>query len=117
LAWEGILFIFISERNMRIHCGFAVLAVISAYLFKISNIELIFVIFAITLVLITEAANTAFELLLDFIHGDRYHPDVKLLKDIAAGGVFIAALNAFVIGCIIFIPRIWHVATRIVYKV
>ena len=105
LALEGLKFIFTTERNMKIHCIFAVIAVVSSFIFKITEIEFIFVIFAIALVLIAEAANTAFELLLDFVHGDRYHPDVKLLKDIIAGGVLIAALNAFVIGIIIFIPK------------
>jgi len=106
LAWEGIRFVFANERNMKIHCVFAVLAIISSFVFRITEIEFIFVIFAIALVMIIEAANTAFELLLDFVHGDRYHPDVKLLKDILAGGVLIAALNAFVVGIVIFIPKI-----------
>ena len=105
LAWEGIKFIFKTERNMKIHLFFAGIAIICSFIFRISEIEFIFVVFAIALVLITEAANTAFELLLDFVHGDRYHPDVKLLKDIIAGGVFIAALNAVIIGLIIFVPK------------
>lgn len=105
LAFEGLRFAVQSERNMKIHCIFAVIAVTSSFLFKINGIEFIFVIFSIALVFVTEAANTAFELLLDFVHGDRFHPDVKLLKDIAAGGVFIAALNAFIIGLIIFAPK------------
>ena len=105
LAWEGILYIFKTERNMKIHCILGLLAIILALIFRIHPIEFVFVIFAIALVLITESANTAFELLLDYVHGDKFHPDIKLLKDIAAGGVFIAALNAFVIGCIVFIPR------------
>ncbi len=106
LAWEGVRFIFTSERNMKIHCIFAVLAIICSFVFRITEIEFIFVIFAIALVMITEAANTAFELLLDFVHGDRFHPDVKLLKDILAGAVLIAALNAFIVGIVIFIPKI-----------
>ncbi|MBI5874082.1 MAG: diacylglycerol kinase family protein [Candidatus Omnitrophica bacterium] len=110
LAWEGISFIFRTERNMKIHCMFALMAVVCSFAFRVTAIEFIFVIFSIALVLITEAANTAFELLLDFVHGDRYHPDVKLLKDIIAGGVFIAATNAFVIGIIIFIPKILGLA-------
>lgn len=110
LAWEGISFIFRTERNMKIHCMFALMAVVCSFAFRVTAIEFIFVIFSIELVLITEAANTAFELLLDFVHGDRYHPDVKLLKDIIAGGVFIAATNAFVIGIIIFIPKILGLA-------
>jgi diacylglycerol kinase len=114
LALEGLGFIFKTERNMKIHCIFAVLAIICAFSFKISEIEFIFVIFAIALVMIVEAANTAFELLLDFVHGDEYHPDVKLLKDIVAGGVLIAAANAFVIGCIIFVPKIWSMVDQII---
>jgi diacylglycerol kinase len=110
LALEGISFIFRTERNMKIHCMFALMAVICSFVFRVTAIEFIFVIFSIALVLIAEAANTAFELLLDFVHGDRYHPDVKLLKDIIAGGVFIAAANAFVIGIIIFIPKILGLA-------
>ena len=105
LAWEGIAYIFRTERNMKVHCLFAFIAIVCSFIFKINPIEFVFVIFSIALVLITEAANTAFELLLDFVHGDKYHPDIKILKDIAAGGVFIAALNAFVIGIIIFVPR------------
>ena len=107
-AWEGLWFVFKTERNMKLHCLMAAMAIICSLAFKISEIEFIFVIFSIALVFIAEAANTAFELLLDFIHGDKFHPDVKLLKDILAGGVFIAALNAFVVGLIIFIPRVIH---------
>lgn len=105
LAFSGLRFVLRTERNMKVHCLFAAIAIISSFFFRVSGVELLFVIFSIALVFITEAANTAFELLLDFIHGDRYHPDVKLLKDIAAGGVFVAALNAFFIGLFIFCPK------------
>ena len=107
-AWEGLWFVFKTERNMKLHCLMAAMAIICSLAFKINEIEFIFVIFSIALVFIAEAANTAFELLLDFVHGDKFHPDVKVLKDILAGGVFIAALNAFVVGLIIFIPRVIH---------
>ncbi len=110
LAIQGIRFIVANERNMKVHLFFALTALVCAALFRITSIEFIFVVFAIALVLITEAANTAFELLLDFVHGDEFHPDVKTLKDIVAGGVFIAAINAFIIGIIIFIPRFINLA-------
>lgn len=105
LAFEGLRFVFTTERNMRVHCVFALAAVAICFLLRVSEIEFIFIVFAIALVMIAEAANTAFELLLDFVHGDKFHPNVKLLKDIAAGGVFIAAVNAFLIGGIIFVPK------------
>jgi diacylglycerol kinase len=107
LACEGLLFIVKTERNMKIHLIFAFMAVVVSLALKVDEIEWIFISFAIALVLITEAANTAFELLLDFLHGDAYHPNVKILKDIAAGGVFVAALNALIIGLIIFTPKIY----------
>jgi len=105
LAIHGLRFIIMNERNMKVHFFFAFCALASSVFFRIHPIEFIFVVFSIALVMITEAANTAFELLLDFVHGDAFHPDVKLLKDIAAGGVFIAATNAFIVGTVIFIPR------------
>ncbi len=107
MAFEGLQFVFKTERNMKVHCFFALVAVVLCFLLRVSEIEFIFVVFAIALVMIAEAANTAFELLLDFVHGDKFHPNVKLLKDIAAGGVFIAALNAFVIGGMIFVPKMF----------
>jgi diacylglycerol kinase len=108
LAAEGLKFIIVTERNMRVHLIFAGIALVSSYIFKVSEVEFIFVVFSIALVLIAEAANTAFELLLDFVHGNKFHPDVKLLKDIAAGGVFIAALTAVIIGSVIFVPKFLH---------
>jgi len=97
---------FQTERNMRIHSIIAFGVIIASFLLEVSNLELLFICFSIALVLVAEAANSAFELLLDFVHGDKFHPNVKLLKDIAAGGVLIAAMNAGVIGIIIFGPRL-----------
>ena len=106
LALDGIIFVVRNERNMKIHLIFSAMAVALCLVLKVAPIEFIFIVFAIALVLTAETANTAFELLLDFVHGDRFHPDVKLMKDIVAGGVFIAAANAFVIGVVVFGPRL-----------
>ncbi len=113
LALDGILFVVRNERNMKIHLVFGAAAVSLCLFLRVTPIEFIFIVFSIALVLIAETANTAFELLLDFVHGDRYHPDVKLLKDIVAGGVFIASVNAFVIGIIVFMPRLLHLAASV----
>jgi len=112
LAFDGLLFMLRTERNMRIHSIIAIGVIIDSILLNIAHIELLFICFSIALVFVAEAANTAFELLLDFIQGDKFHPNVKILKDIAAGGVFIAAINAFVIGIIIFGPKLLKIAHR-----
>lgn len=105
-ATKGLTFAIKNERNMRLHCIIAVVVIIVAAVLKISHTDWILLIFTITFVFIAEIINTAFELLLDHLHCDQYHATVKVLKDISAGGVLIAAINAAVIGCIIFLPFI-----------
>jgi diacylglycerol kinase len=41
---------------------------------------------------------------MDMITRER-HPQVKIIKDLAAGAVLIAAITAVVAGAIIFIPK------------
>tara|TARA_R110002033_G_scaffold7558_2_gene27444 strand:+ start:548 stop:691 length:144 start_codon:yes stop_codon:yes gene_type:complete len=43
----------------------------------------------------------------DFIHPEN-HNKIGLIKDIAAGAVFIASIFALMIGLIIYIPRIFQ---------
>ena len=52
-----------------------------------------------------EGLNTAIEHLADFIHPEQ-HPKIGILKDVAAGAVFIAALIAIVVGSIIYVPKL-----------
>ena len=50
--------------------------------------------------------NTALEMSLDFINGNKFHPHVKLVKDIVAAGVLLASLNAVIVGALIFLKYI-----------
>jgi diacylglycerol kinase len=49
--------------------------------------------------------NTALEKTIDFISVEK-HPQIKLIKDVAAGAVLIAAIAAVIVGCFIFIPKL-----------
>lgn len=40
------------------------------------------------------------------MHPD-YHHKIGVIKDISAGAVFISAIMAIVIGCIIYLPKIF----------
>jgi len=101
-ALKGLKFVIRSERNMRVHLVIAIIAIALSFILKISWVEFIMVLFSIGLVLVAETANTAFELLLDYMNGNKFHDTIKMLKDIAAGGVLVAAINALVVGIIIF---------------
>jgi diacylglycerol kinase len=52
-----------------------------------------------------ELLNTAIEKICDLITKD-IHPIIKVIKDIAAAAVLIAAIGSFLSGVIIFLPKI-----------
>ena len=60
--------------------------------------------FTISLVIIAEMINTAIEATVDLIT-DKYHPLAKIAKNVAAGAVLISAINAIIVGYIIFSNR------------
>jgi len=43
---------------------------------------------------------------MDFISKEK-HPQIKLVKDLAAAAVLITAISAVIVGAIIFIPKIF----------
>ena len=61
-------------------------------------------ILVIALIMAIEGVNTAIEEIADFIHPE-HHSKIGLIKDLAAGAVFIVAIAAVAIGCIIYIPK------------
>ena len=53
-----------------------------------------------------EIFNTAIEKTMDFISREK-HPQIKLVKDLAAAAVLITAVSAIIVGAIIFIPKLF----------
>jgi diacylglycerol kinase len=105
-AIQGIVTFFKTQHNVWIHLFAAVVVIISGFFFKINNNDWCWLILAIALVLITEMLNTAIEFLSDKVSPE-IHPQIKKVKDVAAGAVLIAAIAAMTIGGIIFLPKIW----------
>jgi len=102
-AFQGLRFAVISQRNMRIHILIGIAVILLGLYFKFSFIEMAVLYITIMFVMVAEIINTAIELSLDFLNDKGHHPSVKLIKDIAAGGVLLATINAVVIGAIIFL--------------
>ncbi|MDO4903796.1 MAG: diacylglycerol kinase family protein [Limosilactobacillus sp.] len=105
-ALDGIVGMFKEERNIRIHAVFATAAVVLAALLQVSRIEWLWLLLVIFLVFAAEFLNTVTEAVTDLIVKHRFDIDVKKAKDVAAGGVLLAATFAVVVGGIIFIPHI-----------
>lgn len=100
-AQEGILHCFRTQPHMRIHFFTLVAVLISGLLLKLNSTDMLALIFAITLVIVAEMVNTAVEKVVDMVT-ESYNPVAKLAKDVAAGAVLIAAMNAVIAGVLIF---------------
>jgi undecaprenol kinase len=105
-AISGIFHAIRNERNMKIHSVVAIIVIILSWIYDVSAIEWMFISFAICGVLALELVNTALERVVDLITKD-FHPLAKQAKDVAAGAVLLYAILSVVIGCIIFLPKIF----------
>ena len=104
-AFRGLSIFIKTTHNSWLHIFFAILAIYLGFILKISNIEWVMIIFAIGLVVITEALNTAFEFDID-LTSPTYHPYARDTKDVAAGAVLISVFIAGIVGLIIFLPKV-----------
>ena len=106
-ACNGIKTCFVSERNFRVHVVAAFIVLACSVVLQISTAEWMAVIFCIGFVITMEMLNTAIEKLCDVDHPEM-HPGIKMIKDISAGAVLIAALVSTITGLVIFLPRIMN---------
>jgi diacylglycerol kinase (ATP) len=104
-AFEGIIHVLRTQRNLRIHFAIAFLVLVLALVVNVTKLELIVLLISIAFVLITEMLNTAIEAAID-IATTSFDPMAKLAKDIAAGAVLIAAVNAIAVGYLVFAGKI-----------
>jgi diacylglycerol kinase (ATP) len=100
-AQEGILHCFRTQAHMRYHFYTLVAVLLSGLLLNLDNRDMLVLVFAITLVIVTEMFNTAIEVVVDMIT-ESYSHVAKLAKDVAAGAVLLAAMNAIIAGVLIF---------------
>ncbi|MBS1667999.1 MAG: diacylglycerol kinase family protein [Bacteroidetes bacterium] len=104
-AFAGIRQLVLSEHNARIHLTATIAVIAMSLVFSVTKVEAIFITASIGFVWVAELFNTAIEKTMDFITKEK-HPEIKLIKDFAAGAVLIASVTALIIGLIIFIPKI-----------
>ncbi len=110
-AFEGIIHVLRTQRNMRIHFMIAAGVLIAALIVGVSRLELVVLLMAISFVLIAEMINSALEAGID-VATTSFDPLAKLAKDIAAGAVLIATINAVAVGYLVFVDRIKDPSSR-----
>jgi diacylglycerol kinase (ATP) len=115
-ALEGIIHVLRTQRNMRIHLAVAVFVLVAAILADVTKLELIALLLSIAFVLVAEMINTAIEGAID-VATTSFDPMAKLAKDIAAGAVLIAAINAVAVGYLVFSGKTATRSARLIDKV
>jgi diacylglycerol kinase (ATP) len=115
-AFEGLIHVLRTQRNMRVHFLAAAIVLVVALVVNVSKIELIALLISIVFVLITEMLNTALEGAID-VATSSFDPMAKLAKDIAAGAVLLATINAIAIGYLVFSGKVADRSARLLDRV
>jgi len=102
---KKIVEFFNREQNLLIHFCAAIIVIVFSFIFKLSKIEWLFIIFSIGFVITTELINSAIELATDN-YTRKFNKLAMIAKDTAASAVVIAAINSVVVGIYVFLPKI-----------
>ena len=114
-AFEGIIHVLRTQRNMRIHFAVAFVVLVAALIVNVTKLELIALLISITFVLIAEMLNTGIEAAID-IATTSFDPMAKIAKDIAAGAVLIATANALIVGYLVFAGKVADRSSKVLER-
>lgn len=105
-AFRGIKLLLLREPHMKIHFFATLLVIAAGLMIRLSSTEWAIIFIAIGIVCIAEALNTAVEHLCN-LYSTEIDERIRVIKDISAGAVLIAAIIAVIIGCFVFVPRLF----------
>jgi undecaprenol kinase len=105
-ALDGLVAAWRRESSFRTQTALAVLVGMALIWLQPSLVWCAIIGLTISFVLTIELLNSAFEALIDHLHPDR-HPEVRIIKDMAAGAVLLASIAAVVIGVLFLITTLW----------
>ena len=104
-AFEGLVYVLRTQRNMQVHMAVALVAVVMSLVLDLSRLEVIAILGAVSFVIVAEMFNTAIEAAVDAVISE-FHPLAKTAKDVAAGAVLVAVVNAISVAYLVFYGRL-----------
>ena len=104
-AFEGLKDCLLHEKNFRIQYVVALLIIIAGLSFSISKMEWLVILLSFAVVLCFEIINSAIEKLCDLVC-PQFNLTIKKVKDMSASAVLLAAIISFIVGCVIFLPKV-----------
>ena len=114
-AIDGVVDAVRTQRNMKIHILASMGVLIACFFFDVSKAEFLALAITITMVISAELVNTAVEAAVD-LNTNYYHPLAKVAKNTAAGAVLITAINAVLVGYIIFWDKFEEISYGVIHK-
>ena len=105
-AFKGAYLLITTEASLKVQFFIGIIVTIAGFYYNLSPVEWILQILTIGIILALEGINTAIEEMADFVHPDQ-HKKIGLIKDLAAGAIFIFAIAAIIIGFIIYFPKVF----------
>jgi diacylglycerol kinase len=106
-AFVGIASFIKTERNAKVHLVAAIIVCSLGAYVGLESPEWLWVVSAITLVIVAEMINSAIERLCNRITTEQ-DPEIKIIKDISAGFVLLTSFYAVIIAAIIFAPYLFN---------
>jgi diacylglycerol kinase (ATP) len=115
-AIDGFVYTLRTQRNMRIHFTAAFLALVLALFFRLETWAIVALIFAAVLVIVAEMINTAIEATIDLVTST-YDPIAGIAKDVAAGAVLLASVNAIIVAYFVFFSKLNPLSLNLLQRV
>lgn len=104
-AIEGFIYVLKTQVNMRIHFLAALFIILLAIYLNFTSLEMLVLCITVTFVLGAEMVNTTVELVVDMVKTE-FHPIARIIKDISAGTVLLASINAVIVGYLLFSKKV-----------
>ena len=95
-AVNGIVYSATTQTNIRKQLIIGFVTMVLSLFYNFTTSEFLCLTMSIFFVIFAELVNTAIETVVDLLV-DVYHPKAKIAKDVAAGAVVLAAINAIVV--------------------
>ena len=100
-AFRGLQTVWIEEHNFRIEVFATLAVVISVFYFDFVLLESALLIFAVTLVLVSEIINTVIEDLCNKVES-QHDPVIAKIKDASGAFVLVSSTGALIVGLLVF---------------
>jgi len=115
-ALDGIIYAITTQSNIKKQLVIAVIVMLVSLFFDLNRAEFLCLMFTVVLIIIVEMINTGIETVVD-LYTELYHPKAKIAKDVGAGAVVIAAINAIIVAYFLFFEKISTIGTVIIDNV